>query len=288
MRTAAALLKLTRFPLVFTAIADSAVGASLAGINLVNCLTWVPAAAASAFLYAGGMALNDIVDVERDRDLHPERPLPSGRVSLKAAGILVLVCFAFAVASAQVAGHVAAAWVGLMIVLIAAYNGILKRWAVPGSLAMAAVRGANLGLGAIVVGVLPGRLEFPWPAAAVLGGYVFALTLWSTREDVRGQGRGALAVIGALLAWMPVAGAIKEVPARWASLAASIWILPWILRALVRPEPARLMQVVRWGVLGIIVLDASFLAARSRWTEAGAVGGLIAPALLLLPMFRKL
>ena len=48
------------------------------------------------------------------------------------------------------------------------------------------------------------------------------------------------------------------------------------------------MSKVRWGVLGIIPLDASFLAVQGRWKEAGAVAALVIPALALLPAFRKL
>ena len=280
-------LKLTRFPLVFTAMADSAVGAALVGVNLLTCARAIPVVAASAFLYAGGMALNDIVDLPRDRELHPERPLPSGRLGLKAAAIFTWILFALAVAAGQVAGGIVAAWVGFMILLIVAYNAKLKRWAVPGSLGMAAVRGANMALGALAVGGLPGSPEFPWIPIAVLAAYVFALTLWSTREDQDGT-RGPLALIGSAMIWIPIASALKPAPARWTALLPSLWIAPWVVRALIRPERGRLMQVVRWGVLGIIVLDASFLAALNRWTEAGVVASLLVPALLLLPVFRKL
>ena len=41
--------------------------------------------AASTLLYAGGVALNDVYDADVDRQERPERPIPSGRVSLAAA-----------------------------------------------------------------------------------------------------------------------------------------------------------------------------------------------------------
>ena len=37
-------------------------------------------AGASCLLYAAGMLWNDVADAERDRELHPQRPLPSGRI----------------------------------------------------------------------------------------------------------------------------------------------------------------------------------------------------------------
>jgi len=288
MATPAALFKLTRFPLVFTAMADSAVGAALVGVNLLSCARVIPAMAASALLYAGGMVMNDVCDLERDRTLHPERPLPSGRVLPKSASVFALVLFALAMMSAGLAGTMAVVAAGWVVALIAAYNRLLKHNAIAGSAGMAAIRGSNLGLGAAAIGMSPASAEFPWIPIAVLSAYVFALTLWSTRED-RGDGRrGFPALVGAALAWVPLAAALRPSPHRWTALVPSLWILPWVLRAIARPGPERMMQVVRWGVLGIILLDASFLAALGRWAEAGAVAGLIVPALALLPVFRKL
>ncbi|HKS16592.1 MAG TPA: UbiA family prenyltransferase [Planctomycetota bacterium] len=285
--TIADYLKLTRFPLVFTAMADSAVGAALVGVNLLTCARAIPAVAASAFLYAGGMVMNDLCDRERDRTLHPERPIPSGRVSTREATWFTLILFIAALGVSMIAGLQAGIGAIVIVALICLYNRLLKHSAVTGSLGMAAVRGANMAMGALAVGALPVSPEFPWIPIAVLSAYVFALTMWSTREDQAGS-RGYLAVIGAAMAWIPLASALKPAPWRWTALLPSLWIAPWVVRALVRPERGRLMQVIRWGVLGIIVLDASFLAALGRWTEAGVVAGLLIPALLLLPVFRKL
>lgn len=281
-----AFLKLTRFPLVFTAAADSAVGAALAGVPLLESARWVPAVLASCFLYAAGMVLNDVVDLDRDRTLHPERPLPSGRVSQEAAVRFTFLLFGLAIVAALVSGGPALVWTAAMCVLIAAYNAAFKRNAVAGSLAMAVVRGANLGLGAVAAGGDPRLSSFPWIPIVILAGYVFVLTLWSTREDDPKGNRGLLAVLGVGMLAVPLAGAGVQV--RWPAALPSLWIFPWIVRAMLRPERARLMQVVRWGVLGIILLDASFLAVRARWIEAGAVAALIVPALVLLPVFRKL
>src|SRR5439155_720032 len=77
-----AYLKLFRFPLVFTAIADSAAGYLAASFQLeIGTLTLL--AVSSAGLYFFGMALNDIADRERDKQLAPGRVLPSGRLSLR-------------------------------------------------------------------------------------------------------------------------------------------------------------------------------------------------------------
>ena len=91
-------LGLLRLPNVFTAVADVAMGfffiqapwafsdngqeTSLLpiGIWTVGLL-----AAASAMLYSGGMALNDVFDIDLDREEQPNRPLPAGRIPLNSA-----------------------------------------------------------------------------------------------------------------------------------------------------------------------------------------------------------
>jgi len=283
-----AYLKLTRFPLVFTAAADSAVGAALSGCDLLHSGAWIPAVICSSLLYAAGMVLNDLVDIERDRTIHPERPLPSGRVGIRTAYNFAGILFVLALAVSGLGGLATVAWTGGIAGLIHAYNLALKRNAAAGSAGMALIRGANLGLGAVVAGASSGDVILPWAPMAILAGYVFFLTLWSTREEKPGRGREALAAAGAGMILVPLAGLALPRPMGWPLVAAPLWILPWVLRALVRPDANRLMQAVRWGVLGIIPLDASFLAAQGRWMEAAAVAGLLIPALALLPLFRKL
>ncbi|HTF57720.1 MAG TPA: UbiA family prenyltransferase [Planctomycetota bacterium] len=282
------LFKLTRFPLVFTAAADSAVGAALVGVSLLHSTTWIPAVVASSLLYAGGMVLNDVADLDRDRRIHPERPLPSGRVDAGTAGLFATVLLFLAVAAATLGGGTAFVWAAGMAAMIAGYDCVFKHISWAGAAAMAAIRGANLGLGAVVAGADPRAAGFPWAPLAILAAFVFVLTLWSTREERPQEGRGLLSLLGAGLVLVPLSGILLTRPVPWAAGAASLWILPWVIRAMFRPERDRIMQAVRWGVLGIIPLDASFLASNGRWPEAVVVAGLLIPALALLPVFRKL
>lgn len=78
----------------------------LAAVVLSGTWPLLPTAAAAlsvTLTYLGGMALNDILDLDEDREKKPSRPLPSGRVSLAgawifagslfAAGLLLLLLF---------------------------------------------------------------------------------------------------------------------------------------------------------------------------------------------------
>ncbi len=72
-----AFLKLTRFPLVFTAIADSAAGylLTLPAPYRPDPVTLALLAATSACLYASGMVFNDVADYLRDAGLTSVRRL---------------------------------------------------------------------------------------------------------------------------------------------------------------------------------------------------------------------
>lgn len=186
-----ALLGITRFPLVPTAIADSAAGYLIAlppdRTPAPGVMAWL--AGASACLYMAGMVLNDLADVERDRALHPGRPLPSGQITrvtakwlfagLAAAGLLSA---SRAPARAELAALILVALI--LLVMILAYNLGLKRHRVMGSLGMGACRAFNLwmGMGAANADIPGGWV---WTPGAILGGYVAVITLVSTFEETR-------------------------------------------------------------------------------------------------------
>lgn len=66
-------------------------------------------------LFTYGAALNDLLDLRRDRTLHPERPLPTGAISLEWAVGVVVGTFMTAVVGASILGMEAV----LLTVLIA-------------------------------------------------------------------------------------------------------------------------------------------------------------------------
>src|SRR5271166_4117559 len=92
MRTSlTALLQLFRLPNVLTAAADSFAGWLLAGGTLAEPRRWLPLLAASMVLYASGIALNDVFDVQADHRERPLRPIPSGRIPLRLAAVLGVI-----------------------------------------------------------------------------------------------------------------------------------------------------------------------------------------------------
>src|SRR5688572_14330554 len=77
-----AYLRLLRLPNVFTAIADVSMGLLFAQGVSGPLETFLCLLAASSLLYLAGMVLNDVFDLEVDRQERPERPLPSGQIPL--------------------------------------------------------------------------------------------------------------------------------------------------------------------------------------------------------------
>jgi hypothetical protein len=87
-------------------MADIGLGALAANTLPRSWLPVVLTAFVSAGLYTSGMVWNDFFDVEQDRRERPDRPIPSGRVSRRTAGLLaatlMLVGVGFAVLTAYV------------------------------------------------------------------------------------------------------------------------------------------------------------------------------------------
>ena len=139
--------ELVRLPNLFTAMADVAMGFLFVQprfgrklwMHIETMLTplgmWVLGllVAASSLLYAAGVVLNDVFDVERDRDERPERPLPSGRISLRAARWLGWELLLLGTVAAGCASACSSACRGrpsvavLLAGCIVLYDAVLKR-----------------------------------------------------------------------------------------------------------------------------------------------------------------
>jgi len=305
-----AILKLFRFPLVFTAIADSVTGRLLLSSDLAGAgptLGWL--AVASAGLYFFGMSLNDIADRDRDREIAPGRMLPSGRLSLGGArlacfGALAISLVALSLIRESPLPQRLAAW-ALVVLFIFAYNLFLKQPPV-----MGLVRAGNLLLG-ISSALLPDAARSTWPNLVGLLFptfiYVTALTYVSTLEDGTPNRRhlavgGAFMVLGAVLSVFvaPMAEHLRffntENPRvifglgapRWAPLLFAAALSGGVLfRAWKAADKKGVMLLVRDGVGGIILLDASLLASYDLIT-AFLVAAAILPAILSVAIFKKL
>lgn len=257
-----ALLELMRPANLFTAGADSVAGAAVAGTAPIPALVL-----SSIALYAGGVVFNDVLDRGLDATERPERPLPSGRASVRSS--VGLACLLWA-------GGIGAAWIlsplsGILAMLIAGcaffYDARAKHSASFGPLLMGSCRGLNLLLGASAV---PSIVPECWFVGLIPLAFVAGITIISAGE-VHGGSRprlnsGVSAIAGAI-AGLVVFLVPRGLGAVWAVpvLILLVWRLaPPLWQAAVTREPHRIRRAVVTGVLSLIILDAVITAGCGR------------------------
>ncbi|NAZ11792.1 MAG: hypothetical protein GU361_03575 [Desulfurococcales archaeon] len=86
------------------------------------------------FLTAASMALNDIYDIEIDKINAPQRPLPSGRISIRDAWAIFIVLSAIGLFSSLFISKLSFAIAFASWALSTLYNARLKRTGLPGNM----------------------------------------------------------------------------------------------------------------------------------------------------------
>jgi len=287
-----AYLQLLRVPNIFTAMADVVMGFLFTHAALAPGDTWVLLApgearilgllvAASSLLYAGGVVLNDVFDFHRDVRERPQRPLPSGRISLSAARRLgwglLLAGAALAWLAAFVAGggwhwHDASGTrPGIVATVLAGcvvlYDAALKRTPV-GPPAMGACRMLNVLLG---MSLAAGSWQDEhWLVAASVGTYIAGVTWFARSESGRSSrwhlGLATVVLLAGIgLLWpLPercdrVAAILQQEPGRWSLLLTVLALLIGFrcFRAVLDPAPRRVQMAVKQCILSLVILDAA-------------------------------
>src|SRR4051812_43002273 len=288
-------LQLLRLPNVFTAVADVMMGYLVAYHDLEPIENFALLAVISVLLYLSGMVLNDVFDAEVDARDRPDRPIPSGRVSLKAAT---------AVGWGMLTGGLVLAWSlsysandwrpGVVATLLAScillYDGALKKTRLA-PLVMGECRMLNVLLGMSL-------MLIPWGKAEVLiaigiGVYIMGVTIFA-RTDARITTRTRLAAgVSVLISGMAILAAVPWLTVDRPPMAVIHpgWYLLWAALALIigrrcimaifEPSPQRVQTAVRHCVHSIIVLDAAVCVGYASPYWGFAVLSLLLPTTLL-------
>jgi 4-hydroxybenzoate polyprenyltransferase len=286
-------LQLVRLPNVLTAAADSLAGWLLAGGALTEPARWGPLAGASMVLYASGMALNDVFDIEVDRVERPGRPLPSGRVSTRVAAWLGGLGLFIGPALAWAGGSNRAAVVAVVLAgCILTYNAGVKHTPL-GPVFMGACRSLNLLMGLALAPDLAGPIG--WWAAGLYGLFVAGITVVSRWEIREGESQGVLAgviiedlallglAVVSLLPWFLPTPTRSSIP--FAGLLVFL-LVAWVVNraattAILRPEPRWIQRAVKTGILSLVWLNVGLVAGVRGIGPAVAVAALWVPAYLL-------
>jgi 4-hydroxybenzoate polyprenyltransferase len=253
-------IELVRPANVVTALADVLAGYGIAGLSHHAAVPWL--LVSTSCLYAGGVVLNDVFDRDLDRVERPERPIPSGRVSVGAAarfGAFLLVAgIVIATLATPTAGLLAAAIAGFVLL----YDAWGKRQWLFGPVNMGICRGFNLLLG---VAAVPAALASAWPLALLPIVYITAVTALS-RGEVHGGRRevAAFALISlslVLIALLLLAGMHRSPAAALLTVVLGLVLLPLVWRAYRTPDAVTIRRAIRGGVLLLALMDAALGAA---------------------------
>lgn len=181
-----------RLPNLPTAPGDAIAGMAIALMapnGTFSFATFFPclmASLAALFMYMGGLADNDIVDSEQDRESNPSRPIPSGQISMDQARTARLICL-LAPFPIGFFANLSLPWfitMACLLSVILLYNRTKDNTFWFSSIAMGMCRGLSLVAGAL------SATEATWDLAKVLlipffawTAYVASLTILAYHES---------------------------------------------------------------------------------------------------------
>lgn len=147
--------QLVRLPHLFTVPGDPLIGFMIAGGLMQKSLREFIGIAAVCFISSAmslfGIITNDLADIQPDMTDHPDRPLPRGVVSPRAASYAAQLCFLAAVVPSLFLG-----WRFFFVTLVAliciyTYNFYVKYRPKRMSMMMAVMRDLTFGMGILIV-----------------------------------------------------------------------------------------------------------------------------------------
>jgi 4-hydroxybenzoate polyprenyltransferase len=247
---------------------------------------------ATSGLYLSGMVFNDVFDRRADAMERPQRPIPSGRVSLYAAVIMGMLLMLLGVTAAALVGRHTLMVAVMLAACILGYDIGLKRTPL-GPMAMGSCRFLNILMAASTERPRIGEIwSLPqvWVAAG-MGVYIVGVT-WFARTEARLSSRVQLALAAGivnlgltiLLAWVLQSPNGQRVSALLALGVIVLTIDRRLLIAISDPVPALVQAAIKTALLSIIMLDATLIFARLGPQGVGyaiVVAALVVPALTL-------
>ena len=285
-------LRLVRTPNLLTSASDVIAGCAiaLATTSIVNKEKIVFLVITSMLLYASGIVFNDIFDAEKDRLECPNRPIPSGSVSMKNAIILGSGLGVMALLFASQISLISLLISAGIITLCFTYNTYSKNhvWLRP--INMGSCRALNLMLGMSLIG---SSLWQYWYIAILPMLFIVNVTIASKNEN-EGANTKALDIAFALfvsvimiMLFLAYRQANKN-PLLFVSLLVfSIYnVLPY-LKARHSPTPEKIKTLITQGILSIILLDV-FICLLFGSLELAFVVFLLLPTTQTLGNYFKL
>ena len=282
-------LTLMRLANVVTAVADVLAGIAISGYFssagdyypvLLLCISTIG-------LYSGGIIFNDVFDAGLDAIERPERPIPSGMVSVEAATAFGILFFSIGVGAAALFQPLSFQIAMLIVLACLSYNRWAKHYTVWGPLNMGLCRGLNLMLG---VSILAPAIADWWFLGLIPLIYIASITIVS-RGEVHGGNKKMLSI--AAILYSVVIVSILWVSASMQNLWLTLlFLVPFVLmifrpllKAFKVPSAENIGKAVKAGVIALILLNASWAGAFGIWQVALIIILLLPLSLWLSKMF---
>ena len=267
------LARLSNLPTVFS---NTLVGAALgARAESLPLQATTLAAFAISLFYAGGMALNDVMDRRIDAEERPNRPIPSGVITVEEALFFVVLSFVAGFILLAFSGPTTMALAAALIAAIILYDILHKHWGLS-LIFMGLCRGlVYMTVAALVAASLDQPLYWLPLAlfALLITIYIIGLTVVAQKEAAGNLGfRRWLALA---LVVVPFIALLFTSPSNWLlSIPAGFILALWLLRSnrMVRANPPRVMPAVLGWLSGICLIDAFFLCLMGSPLWACAAG----------------
>jgi geranylgeranylglycerol-phosphate geranylgeranyltransferase len=167
----------------------------------------VVTAVLAALVTGTGNILNDCFDIEVDRVNKPGRPLPSGRITPRAAvAWYMIISVAVTTAATMLVPRDVGALIIAWQVALAIYARWCKRWLIVGNVVVAAISSSAFLAGALVAhnaaaALIPGLIAFV---------FVMCREIVKGAEDVEGDRKGNVSTLSVLMG-TPRAGTVAAV-----------------------------------------------------------------------------
>ena len=265
-----AFLQLMRPANIVTAVSDVLAGISISGILFDRTLgpnEWwciVLLCTSTMGLYGGGVVLNDVFDAELDKVERPERAIPRGDVEIIEAAGLGIVLLLIGIA----ASFLCNIYSGILACAIAVAAVVYDKWGkhrlILGPVNMGLCRGLNLLLG---ISIITSQLSHWWALAFIPIVYIASITMIS-RGEVHGGSKNLL--YAALFFYLLVIASILyfAVVNKNGIYFAIVFLLlfAWmifnpLIKAIHEPIGKNIGKAVKAGVIGLILMNASWASA---------------------------
>ncbi len=305
--------QLVRLPTVFTLFSDCLAAAIVVGSQWQPVTALIPTLAASLCAYWAGMILNDVVDLEEDKQTRPARPLASDRISPVIAGHVatgmlligpILILATTTLHASQPLWMVTAFFAAVLLSLcVRFYDSALKRTPL-GPVLMGLCRTLNILMVGCTLLAVGDTEALPKPLlvfAAGIGLYIMGVTVYARREEQESSPPGLvfglmLEVTGLILVgWCPF----------WAEESGPAWTLnpqggyPLLIgligatviqrgfAGVLHPVSRKVQLAVKHAILTLILIDAAVVLMWAGPWYGIAVVILLLPALTSAMRFRS-